>query len=318
MNLGALDRLTEILRREKPDILHSFRDKANFWARWAGARAGVPITITSCRNRMMELRYLATEWFMSRKSRLILANSIGVKHELTRWARVPPDKIRVIYNLLDVADFRPPTRGRAGAARAAWELPAGAARPLLPGRIGLQKHQLGVLWAMRALARRGRWPADAVVLLAGRERDRADSALVRRLARDPPPRRLGALPGRGQGRSFALLGVRPPAHAVALRGAGQRGARRVRGRAARDPVARRQRRRDRPPRRDRLGGSHRPPRRRSVRALEEALATPDERLAAMGRAARSHVVARFAPPEHHVLDQMVAVYDELLAAGAPA
>ena len=38
MNLGALDRLTEILRREKPDILHSYRDKANFWARWAGGR----------------------------------------------------------------------------------------------------------------------------------------------------------------------------------------------------------------------------------------------------------------------------------------
>ena len=114
MNLAALDRLTEILRREKPAILHSFRDKANFWARWAGARAGVPITVTSCRNRMMELRYLATEWFMSRKSRLILTNSIGVKHELTAWARVPADKIRVVYNLLDVAQFRPPTGGRAG------------------------------------------------------------------------------------------------------------------------------------------------------------------------------------------------------------
>ena len=39
MNLGALDRLTEILRREKPDILHSYRDKANFWARLGGGRA---------------------------------------------------------------------------------------------------------------------------------------------------------------------------------------------------------------------------------------------------------------------------------------
>jgi hypothetical protein len=37
----------------------------------------------------------------------------------------------------------------------------------------------------------------------------------------------------------------------------------------------------------------------------------------MGRAGRVHVVARFAPTAHHVLDQMVAVYDELVA-GAPA
>ena len=36
-------------------------------------------------------------------------------------------------------------------------------------------------------------------------------------------------------------------------------------------------------------------------------------LAAMGRASRVHVAARFAPHKDHVLDQMVAVYDELLA-----
>jgi hypothetical protein len=30
------------------------------------------------------------------------------------------------------------------------------------------------------------------------------------------------------------------------------------------------------------------------------------------------VAARFAPRPSHVVDQMVAVYDELLAAGAPA
>jgi len=95
MNLGALDRLTDILRREKPAIVHSYRDKANFWARWAASRAGVPITITGCRNRMMGLRYLAVEWFLQRKSKVILANSVGVKHELVRWAReVRPTFVR--------------------------------------------------------------------------------------------------------------------------------------------------------------------------------------------------------------------------------
>ena len=41
--------------------------------------------------------------------------------------------------------------------------------------------------------------------------------------------------------------------------------------------------------------------------------TPSPRLAAMGRSGRAHVAARFAPRKNHVLDQMVAVYDELLA-----
>jgi glycosyltransferase involved in cell wall biosynthesis len=53
-----------------------------------------------------------------------------------------------------------------------------------------------------------------------------------------------------------------------------------------------------------------------VRALEEALATPADRLRAMGTAGRAHLVARFAPHPRHVIEQMVSVYDELLAAGA--
>ena len=48
-------------------------------------------------------------------------------------------------------------------------------------------------------------------------------------------------------------------------------------------------------------------------ALADVIVTPSQRLAAMGRAGRAHVVARFAPRKDHVLsDQMVAVYDELL------
>jgi glycosyltransferase involved in cell wall biosynthesis len=312
MNLAALDRLTEILRQEKPDIVHSFRDKANFWARWAAARAGVPITLTSCRNRMMELRYLVSEWFMSRRSRLILTNSIGVKHELTAWARVPPDKIRVVYNILDVAQFRPPTADERAAARARWEIPADVRAILLPGRIGLQKHQVGVLRAMRALARRGRWPADVLLLLAGRARDRGMTAWVRRLARDPrlgpSVRFLGAvedvrslywasdlllMPSLYEGLANAALeGCASGLPAILSHAANVDGIVRPVETGWEVPT-----------------GRHRP----LVRALEEALATPPERLAAMGRRGRDHVVARFAPTESFAVDQMVAVYDELLA-----
>ncbi len=317
MNLSALDRLTEILRREKPDILHSFRDKANFWARWAGARARVPIIITSCRNRMMELRYLATEWFMSKKSRLILTNSIGVKHELTAWAHVPPDKIRVVYNLIDVAEFRPPTAAERAAARARWEIPAGRRAILLPGRIGLQKNQLGVLWAMRAMERQGRWPADAILLLAGRARDRGVTAWVRRLARDPrlapSVRFLGAvedvrslywasdlllLPSLYEGLANAALeGCAAGLPAILSHAANV------------DEIVRHGETGWEVPtgRRGPLG-----------RALEEALGASPDDLAAMGRRGRDHVVARFAPHGSYALDQMVAVYDELLAGNGAA
>jgi glycosyltransferase involved in cell wall biosynthesis len=312
MNLRALDRLTEILKQEKPDILHSYRDKSNFWARLAGARAGVPIMITACRNRMMELRYLLTERWLSRRSRLILTNSIGVKRELTRIARVPADKIRVIYNILDVGTFRPPTDAERAEARARWNLAPDQRALLLPGRVGFQKHQAGLLWAMRRLARRGELPPSAVLLLAGRERDPGFSALAHRLASDarvaPQIRFLGAVKDVRSLYWAADLLVMPSLYeglANAAMEACASGMPAVLSHAAN------------------LDGIVRPgetgwevktgwpgP---LARALREALAVAPERLREMGARSREHVVARFAPRENHVLDQMIAVYDELLA-----
>lgn len=319
MSFAALDRLTEILKRERPDILHSYRDKSNFWARLAAARAGVPITITACRNRMMELRYLLTERWMSRRSRLILTNSVGVKRELVRYARVPAQKVRVIYNILDVAYFRPPSPDERALARAQLGLAPAERVLILPGRVGFQKHQVGLLWALRRLGRQGRLPAQVVLLLAGRERDRGFAALAHRLVAGDARLRsqvrfLGAIkdvrsaywasdllvmPSLYEGLANAAMeacAAGLPAllsHAANLDGITEPG---VSGWEVATgwpgPLA---------------------------DALEEALAVSPERLAEMGRRSRAHVVERFAPRENHVLDQMVAIYDELLnSAGAAA
>lgn len=313
MNLAALARLTEILKRERPDIVHSYRDKSNFWARLAAARAGVPVTITACRNRMMELRYLLTERWMSRRSRLILTNSVGVKRELVRYARVPAQKVRVIYNILDVAYFRPPSSDERAVARAQLGLSSAERVLILPGRVGFQKHQVGLLWALRRLARQGRLPAEIVVLLAGRERDRGFAALAHRLvAREAGLRSqvrfLGAIkdvrsaywasdllvmPSLYEGLANAAMeacATGLPAllsHAANLDGITEPG---VSGWQVPTgwpgPLA---------------------------AALEEAFAVPAERLAEMGQRSRAHVIERFAPRENHVLDQMVAIYDEVLS-----
>ncbi|HEX2657466.1 MAG TPA: glycosyltransferase [Polyangia bacterium] len=317
MNRAALAKLTEILKAEKPDILHSYRDKSNFWARLAGARAGVPIMLTACRNRMMQLRYLVLERWMSRHSRLILTNSIGVKRELETLARVRSDKIRVIYNILDIEHFRPPTAMERGEARANWSLAGDQRALLLPGRVGFQKHQIGLLWALRQLARTGRLPADVVLLLAGRERDLGFSSLAHRIARDPRlaphVRFLGAvkdvrslywasdllvMPSLYEGLANAAMegcasGL--PAllsHAANLDGIVEPG---VTGWEVPTgwpgPLA---------------------------RALEVSFKVSRQTLAEMGRRSRAHVVEKFAPRENYVLEQMIAVYDELLSDGAAA
>ena len=55
-----------------------------------------------------------------------------------------------------------------------------------------------------------------------------------------------------------------------------------------------------------------------VAALADVIVAVRSAWPTMGRAGRAHVAARFAPRKDHVLDQMVAVYDELLAGSAPS
>jgi UDP-glucose:(heptosyl)LPS alpha-1,3-glucosyltransferase len=266
---------------------------------------------------MMNLRYLAIERFLSRYTTVTLTNSVGVKHELTTLARVSPDKIRVIPNILDTKRFRPPSPAERQEARARWQLKTDDRVLLLPGRIGLQKHQLGLLWALRALARRGQLPEQTVLLFAGRERDRLPSALSHLLASDRQLtgriRFLGAqkeilslywasdvlvMPSLYEGLANAALegcSAGLPAilsHAANIDGIIEDG----------------------------ISGWEIPTGRQQplVSALQRALATSDNELQAMGAAARERVSARFAPHENFVVDQTVAVYDELSAGIARA
>jgi glycosyltransferase involved in cell wall biosynthesis len=192
MGRQGLARLVDVLERERPDIIHSYRDKANFWVRLAvsrlAARKGadpstLPIVVTAVRSRAMSLRHLSTEWYLSRRSDRVIANSEGVRRELVSLARVRPEKIQVLHNFIDLDRFHPPTPSERVAARARWGLRPGEVALLLPGRIGIQKHQMGLALALRRLARAGRLGDNVRVLLAGRKRDRTYASLLPRLLR---------------------------------------------------------------------------------------------------------------------------------------
>jgi glycosyltransferase involved in cell wall biosynthesis len=180
MGPRGLRKLVEVLQQEKPDILHSYRDKANFWARLATRRASVPIVVTAVRSRAMHVMHLATEWWLSQKSDRVIANSEGVRRELVDLAGVSPDKVQILHNFIDLGRFRPPTDDERAAARARWAIAPGEIALLLPGRVGLQKHQIGLALALSKLRRAGRLPANVRVLLAGRNRDQLYSAVLPR------------------------------------------------------------------------------------------------------------------------------------------
>jgi glycosyltransferase involved in cell wall biosynthesis len=185
MRWSGLRKLAEIIAREQPAIVHSYRDRANLWTRVAMQLFGVrvPILITSVRNRGIDPLNLLTESSFADFTDRVLSNSVGVREELRSWARVPEGKLQVIPNFVDFSNFRPPLPGEREAARDRFGLSAGDRVLVLPGRISVQKHQIGLLAALRILARSARLPDHARILFAGRERDRKYSRLVRWLVR---------------------------------------------------------------------------------------------------------------------------------------
>jgi glycosyltransferase involved in cell wall biosynthesis len=180
MTPGGLRALARIIQDERPDILHSYRDRSNLWTRVAMAAYGVrvPVVIVSVRNRMIDpLNLLAEEHFIEGTDR-VLANSEGIRRELVGRARVPADRIEVIPNFIDTGRFHPPSPAERQAARARWQLGDELAL-LLPGRLTPQKHQVGLMFALWQLRREGRLPAHVRVLLAGRTRAAVYTRVVR-------------------------------------------------------------------------------------------------------------------------------------------
>jgi glycosyltransferase involved in cell wall biosynthesis len=184
-NLGfkAMCRLAKVIEKEQPHILHCYRDKANFWGRLAARRSPVSVVLTSVRNRAMRPLYLLTEWYLSRSTDRVLTNSVGVLRELVRFAHVKREKIQVIHNFLDVERFRPPRDEERRQAREHFGLADDEFALLVPGRICLQKHQLGLVRALGILRHRGLLPAKLRVMLAGRMRDPLYSRLLPRYAK---------------------------------------------------------------------------------------------------------------------------------------
>jgi starch synthase (maltosyl-transferring) len=310
MTRVAFRRLVEILRAERPDIVHCYLNRANFWGRLAALRARVPVILASCRARMIELRYLPFERWLSERSQLVLVNSRGIRDELVTLARVRPERIRVIHNFLDLDHFRPPTDEERRAARARYGVSGGTRVLIMPGRISVQKHQLGFLWALERLARAGRLPSDVVVLMPGRGGAKWIGRWVARVAARARLRSIVRLIGaESDMRSLywasdllVLSSLWEGLPNVALEACAS-GLPAILSRAANlDEIVRAGETGWQVP-----TGRQRP----LERALAEALALPASRWRDMGAAGRRRVETLF-PPER-VLAATLATYDELVA-----
>ena len=308
MTPAAFGRLVDILRTERPAIMHCYLDRANLWGRLAALRADVPVIISSCRAKSMALPYLLVERSLAVRCQQVVVNSVGIEDELTQVARVPRERLRVIHNFIDLELFRPPSVVQRRKAREKWGLSEQAMVLLMPGRLSLQKHQLGLLLTLERLVEAGRCPPETVLLMPGRGQGTIER-LVRRVSQRQGlkmmVRQIGpqtemrslywaadvlVLPSLWEGLPNAALEGAACGLPLVLSRAANLDQIAIHGDTGWEvPTADR----------DALG-----------RCLTHVLTLPRSDLQSMGVRGRAHVAARFDP--QRVLAEMVATYDELL------
>ena len=146
-DFSALNRLTRLIRELKPGIVHTWLSTANTIGRIAAIRAGAPAIIASERaadiwkgplRRLIDRR-------LERRTSLILTNAQAIKRHLVESIGLAAEKIRVIRNGLDPAEF-----DMAAAAEPNAPLPESAG-PLI-GAVGRLEEQKGMRFLLDAFA----------------------------------------------------------------------------------------------------------------------------------------------------------------------
>lgn len=155
-------RLYEVVKRVRPDVIHSHGTKENIISKIIAGILGVPsIPIYHCRyklsgtgdtgmclkRRLYEMVYLEIlERYTSRFAQKNIAVSHSVKDNIKRFG-IPPEKIEVIYSGIEL-NAPPPRRGGDEAAK-------GMPRILFVGRIDENKGVLDVIRAANIVKQKG-------------------------------------------------------------------------------------------------------------------------------------------------------------------
>ncbi len=105
------------------------------------------------------------------RARVILANSERTKEDILRAARVPEQRVRVVYYGSDPERFRPSTEAERTEARAKLGWPEGRRTALFIGALGDQRKGFDTLFrAWTRLCERPGWDVDLVAVGAGEQK----------------------------------------------------------------------------------------------------------------------------------------------------
>lgn len=157
-------RLVRLLRRERPDVVHTYLIVANLYGRLAAFAAGVPVVVAAEQNvyARKPRRHALMERALAAKTFRVVACCRTVGEFYRRQTGVPAAKIDVIYNAVRFG--RLPSDEERGPARARLGLPADA---LVLGTLGRLTEQKGQRTLVRTVADLARHRPNLVLFLAG-------------------------------------------------------------------------------------------------------------------------------------------------------
>ncbi|HEY9073340.1 MAG TPA: glycosyltransferase [Desulfobaccales bacterium] len=182
---ASLARLWRRLRRTPVDVLVLLTVVPNIWGRILGRLAGVPWIIGNCRGGAGPWRQ--HERWLWPLADYIICNSGAIKMLLSNHYRVPPARLRVIHNGVDLDYFLPPVAAPRG----------NPARVLSVARLVPDKDHRTLIRAFRLVA--GDHP-DAELWLVG---DGPEEKAIRQLAAEIlPPGKVRFFPSQEDPRPF--------------------------------------------------------------------------------------------------------------------
>jgi glycosyltransferase involved in cell wall biosynthesis len=161
---AAFVRLVRLLRREQPDVVHTFLIVAGIYGRLAAFAAGVPLVLAAEQNvyTRKPRRHALMERALALRTYRVVACCDVVGRYYRQQVGVPASKVEVIYNAVRFG--RPPQPTDRETARFALRLPPETLVLGTLGRLTEQKGQRTLLQAVATLA--GDLP-DLVLFLAG-------------------------------------------------------------------------------------------------------------------------------------------------------
>jgi len=163
----SVHKLVGLLRDLRTDLLHTYMGWENIFGRVAARLAGVSAVVSSVRCTELPRKHVLGERLSHSLVDALIVNSVGIREELVRRAKIARERIEVVENGVDLTRFRPLAWDEVERERKVWGM-QGRIALVVPGRISQQKNQLAILSALLRMKRAGDLPLEALILFAGR------------------------------------------------------------------------------------------------------------------------------------------------------